>query len=101
MRARGLRVGEVAARAGVGIDTVRFYERRGVLPKADRLSSGYRSFPHATVDRLVFAKKLRALGFGLEEVVKLFELVDRGDLTCDATGGLMHGIVQRLDEQIR
>lgn len=95
-----MRVGEVAARAGVGIDTVRFYERRGVLPRAARLRSGYRSFAPEAVARLVFAKKLRSLGFGLDEVVSLLSLVDHGEMGCEAAGGIVGGIVERLDEQI-
>jgi len=100
MGARGLRVGEVAAKAGVGIDTVRFYERRGVLPPAERLRSGYRSFPLAAVDRLVFAKRLRALGFGLDEVVAFFALIDRDALSCEAAAPLFEAITRKLDEQI-
>jgi DNA-binding transcriptional MerR regulator len=95
-----MRVGELAARAGVGIDTVRFYERRGVLPRAARLRSGYRSFSPEALARLMFAKKLRSLGFGLDEVVGLLALVDQGEVRCEAAGDLVGGIVRRLDEQI-
>ena len=60
-------IGEVAAGADVSIDTVRFYERRGVLPVPERTDSGYRTHPPATVDRLVLARRLQSLGFTLDE----------------------------------
>jgi DNA-binding transcriptional MerR regulator len=78
-----LSIGEVAARAGVGIDTVRYYERRGVVPPAERRSSGYRAFRPQTVERIVFVKELQALGFSLDELDQLASIVDAcNDGTC-------------------
>jgi DNA-binding transcriptional MerR regulator len=53
----------------VTIDTVRFYERRGVLPPPDRLPSGYRVYDTVAVERVRFARELQGLGFTLDEVV--------------------------------
>jgi DNA-binding transcriptional MerR regulator len=64
-----MKIGEMARRAGVTIDTVRFYERRGVLPPPDRLPSGYRVYETAAVERVRFARELKGLGFTLDEVV--------------------------------
>ena len=64
-----MKIGQLARAAGVTVDTVRFYERRGVLPQAARLPSGYRVYTAATVERIRLARTLQALGFTLDEVV--------------------------------
>ena len=64
-----MKIGEVAKAAGVTVDTVRFYERRGVLPAADRKPSGYRVFTESTVERIQLAKSLQELGCTLDEVI--------------------------------
>ena len=61
-----MKIGEVAAGAGVSIDTVRFYERRGVLPEPERTASGYRTYTDASVERLRLARRLQSLGFTLD-----------------------------------
>ncbi len=67
-------IGEIAARAGVTVDTVRFYERKGLLPEPPRTAAGYRRYPAETVDRLLFVQRGKALGFTLEEVGGLLDL---------------------------
>ena len=62
-------VGTVANRAEVTIDTTRYYERQGLLPKPSRTPSGYRTFNEATVQRLRFIKNAQALGFTLKEAL--------------------------------
>ena len=71
-----MRIGQVAKQAGVGIDTIRFYERRGLLPGPERTTSGYRLFPPSTVTRLRFIRRAKALGFQLDEIVTLLRLQD-------------------------
>ena len=53
-----MKIGQIAQRANIGVDTVRFYERRGVLARAARTASGYREFTAADVDRILFVKSL-------------------------------------------
>ncbi len=67
-------IGEVARRAGVAIDTVRYYERSHLLPEPDRRPSGYRQYVLGDVDRLRFIRRAKALGFSLAEVKDLLEL---------------------------
>jgi len=75
-----MKIGELAQRAGVGIDTVRYYEKEGLLPKAQRLASGYRVYDPQDVRRLRFVKRAKALGFTLPEIRELLALSDhRGD----------------------
>ena len=69
-----MRIGELAQRAGVGVDTVRYYEREGILPPADRADSGYRRYRPDDVARLQFVRRAKALGFTLTEIAELLAL---------------------------
>ncbi|MDT8342642.1 MAG: MerR family DNA-binding protein [Longimicrobiales bacterium] len=73
-RAGGLRIGALAEAAGVGVETLRFYEREGLLPDPPRTGSGYRRYPPDAVRRVRFIRKGRALGFTLAEIRDLLEL---------------------------
>ena len=95
-----LSIGKVAARAGVKVDTVRFYERRGVLPAAERRSSGYRAFEPEAIDRIVFVKEMQRLGFSLDEIVDLLRLVDGGTASCKSARPRMEATLRRADEKI-
>lgn len=71
-------IGQLAKRAGVRVDTVRYYERRGLLPAADRLPTGYRVYSADSARRLGFVRHAQELGFTLEEIRELLALrVDR------------------------
>lgn len=74
-----MKIGELAKRTGVGIDTVRYYERERLLPKAQRLISGYRVYDAADVKRLQFVRRAKALGFTLPEIRELLALSDHRD----------------------
>lgn len=69
-----MKIGELAQRADVGVDTVRYYEREGLLPKAQRLASGYRVYDQDDVRRLRFVRRAKALGFTLPEIRELLAL---------------------------
>ena len=71
---RPLTIGRLARRAGVGIDTVRFYERARLLPKPGRTASGYRTYGAEDVERLRFIRRAKALGFTLDEIAELLAL---------------------------
>lgn len=64
---KAMKIGEVAKLSGVGVETIRFYERQGVLPKPKRKASGYRQFDIETVHRIRFIKNVQDLGFSLSE----------------------------------
>jgi len=70
----GLRVGEIASRAGVNLQTVHFYERQGLLPRPPRTLSNYRAYPTETVKRVRFVKRAQELGFTLKEIKELLSL---------------------------
>jgi MerR family copper efflux transcriptional regulator len=69
-----MQIGEVARRAGVNIQTLRYYERRGILPSPTRRPSGYREYSPDTVAFVRFIKRAQHLGFNLRDVGELLEL---------------------------
>lgn len=73
-----LTIGKLARAAEVGVDTVRFYERAGLLKKPPRSASGYRLYDTADAARLRFIRRAKALGFSLDEIVELLKLNDGG-----------------------
>lgn len=71
---KSLRIGELAKGAGLSVETLRYYERRGLIPPPARLASGYRSYPASTLDRLLFIRRGKQLGFSLDEIAQLLQL---------------------------
>jgi MerR family copper efflux transcriptional regulator len=74
MQNASLTIGTVAKRAGVAIDTIRYYEREGLLPEPLRRASGYRSYNETAISRLRFIRRAKDLGFTLEEIRDLLAL---------------------------
>lgn len=79
---RGLMTGEFAKRAGVNVETLRFYERRGLLPMPPRRASGYREYPPGDIQRIRFIKRAQELGFSLGEIRDLLSLRARRGTTA-------------------
>lgn len=77
-----LPIGELSKRTSVNIETIRFYEKKDILPRPARSDAGRRIYDEEDVKRLNFIHKCRRLGFSLKEVVSLLSLVDNGDYTC-------------------
>lgn len=88
-----MKIGELARRAGVRIDTVRYYERQGLLPPPVRQASGYRSYALPDISRLRFVRRAKALGFTLEEIRELLALSGRRE---DDMGGLKAAATEKL-----
>src|SRR5258708_6342742 len=74
MKMNSLTIGHLAREAGVNLETVRYYERRGLLPKPPRSASGYRLFPSDAARRLRFISRAQELGFSLKEIRELLSL---------------------------
>jgi MerR family copper efflux transcriptional regulator len=83
---KGMNISSLARQAGVGIDTVRYYERTGLIPEPPRRSSGYRDYPLEMVARLRFIRRAKELGFSLEEIGELLSL--SGQRGQGVTGGV-------------
>jgi len=75
-------IGELSCRTGVNTETVRYYERIGLVPAPPRTEGGHRVYDERHRKRLAFVRRSRELGFSLEEIRLLLELVDGGDYTC-------------------
>jgi MerR family mercuric resistance operon transcriptional regulator len=78
----GLTIGRLARTAGVHLETVRYYERIGLMPAPDRTEGGHRSYAVAHVRRLRFIRRARDLGFTLDDVRALLELAEPGHGSC-------------------
>lgn len=76
------KIGETARRAGVHKETVRYYEKRNLIPKPARLRSGYRLFTRRHIDQIKFIKRAQELGFTLSEIKELLELRMDENTTC-------------------
>lgn len=83
-RSRGpaLTIGALSKHTGVNIETIRFYERIGILPKPPRSAGGHRIYGQGLLMRLGFVRRSRELGFSLDEIRGLLQLVDGGHYTC-------------------
>ena len=82
MKEKPLLIGRLAKLAGVKPDTIRFYERSGLLPKPQRLASGYRSYDDAALKQVRFIRKAQSLGFNLDEIKRIMSLRGQGKETC-------------------
>ena len=78
----GNRAGEIAKLCGVNKETLRYYERIGLIPEPRRTEAGYRMYPEDTVNRILFIKRMQELDFTLNEIDKLLCVVDRDDVRC-------------------
>ncbi len=78
-----LTIGQVSSRSGVSIETVRFYEREGLLTKPERTLSGYRQFDEEVIARLQFIQRAKELGFTLNEIKELLSLRVDPDTSCE------------------
>lgn len=93
-------IGQLATAAGVGIDTVRYYERSGLLKPATRSSSGYRKYGEGELNRLNFIRRAQHLGFSLAEIGELLAISSRRDVAAMRNAALtrLSDIDKRIDE---
>jgi MerR family transcriptional regulator, copper efflux regulator len=92
-----LTIGELARAAGLGVETVRFYERRGLIERPARPVRGFRAYPRAVIDRLAFVRQAQALGFTLKEVRDLLALKAAPGTDCAAVRGRAAAKLGQLD----
>lgn len=96
-----MRIGELAAEAGVNLQTIRFYERRGLLREPPRLMSGYRSYSAQAVRTIRFIKRCQALGFSLTEIAELLQVRDRSSVDAVRVRAMAEAKVRDINERIR
>ncbi len=95
-----LTISQVAASAGVGIETVRFYERQGLIPEPPRSPSGYRLYPPEIVGRIRFIRRSKELGFSLKEVAELLSLRDHPRVRAAPIVAMLRAKLNDIDERI-
>ena len=96
-----LKIGQVAERGGVNLQTIRYYEREGLLPEPPRLQSGYRMFPADAVRRVRFIKRAQDLGFALSEIKDLLALrIDRGRSSVEVRE-MAQAKISNIEQKIR
>ncbi len=96
-----LRTAEVAKQAGVNVETLRFYERKGILPEPPRRASGYREYPPETVERVRFIKRAQELGFSLKEVQDLLDLRQTARAKAGRVRKVAEAKLEEIDRKIR
>ena len=96
-----MRSGEVAAEAAVNIQTLRYYERVGLVPKPERGSSGYRAYDRQVVRRVRFIKRAQELGFTLAEIGDLLAFREETGVSCERVETRASTTVERISEKIR
>ena len=100
VRVSGLRRVDLARRTGCHLETIRYYENVGVMPEPARTESGHRRYDATHVTRLGFIMRARDLGFTLEEIRSLLDLVDGGVQTCAEVRAVANGHMQNVQEKI-
>lgn len=93
-------IGELARESGVGIETVRYYERSKLMPNPPRSEGGRRVYTEGHLKRLVFIRRCRQLGFSLEEIRGLLGLVDGREYTCGEVQALTLGHAETVRRRI-
>lgn len=96
-----LKIGEVSKHSGIGIEALRFYEKSGLLDKAERTDSGYRMYDATVLERLTFIKQAQVLGFSLEEIKRIIDEKRAGQSPCAEVRELVRLRLHELDERMR
>jgi DNA-binding transcriptional MerR regulator len=98
---RLLKIGEVSARSGIGIEALRFYEKSGLLERPLRTDSGYRMYDEAVLERLNFIKQAQTLGFSLDEIKRVISDARTGQSPCDEVREMVRRRLAELDTRIQ
>ncbi len=101
MQTLNLSRGLLAKRTGVNIETIRYYEKIGLLPEPPRTAGGHRIYDESLLKRLSFVRRCRELGFSLDELRGLLELVDGGSYSCAEVLESVQAHLQRINGKIR
>jgi DNA-binding transcriptional MerR regulator len=97
---KGTRIGELAAACGVTPDTIRFYERKGLLPQPRRTGAGHRVYDDSAVNRLKFIRRSHEIGLSLADVQTLMRTREQGSSMCRALGERLRARLQAVDQKL-
>lgn len=101
MKAEVLTIGRLAVATGTNVETIRFYEKNGILPPPARTEGNYRSYEPTHLNRLSFIRRARDLGFSLEQVKALLDLSDDRSRSCAAVDDLAKVHRDEVERKIR
>ena len=93
-------IGETARTTGASVKAIRFYERTGLLPRAERSAGNFRLFSHEDVERIRFIRRARTLGFALSEVRQILDCHDGGRSPCNRVRETIEEKVQAIDRKL-
>lgn len=96
-----MKIGEIARQSGIGIETIRFYEREGLLLEPDRRPSGFRQYDQATLERLEYIRRAKELGFTLAEIRDLLELSFPAHVCSDHIRQRAEEKVAEIEDKLR
>lgn len=94
-------IGMLSQLSGIHIETIRYYEKVGLLPAASRASNGYRQYDDASVERLAFVRRARELGFTIDEIRELLALAHHPDQTCSDADRMTRSHLEAIEGKIR
>jgi len=95
-----MRIGQLAHSTGVSADTIRYYEKIGLLPRAQRTESGYREYPSGAGNRIRVIRNAVQLGFPLGEIAKVLRVRDAGGAPCRQVRDYAHDLVRQIEQRI-
>lgn len=93
-------IGEVARITGCNVETIRYYEREGVMPSPRRSPGGHRLYSQGLVERLNFIRRSRELGFSMEEIHELLRIVDREQVSCEKVKDIARSHIADISRKI-
>ncbi len=93
-------IGKASALSGCKIETIRFYEKEGLIPPPQRTEGGHRLYPPAATDRLIFIRRCRELGFAMVDIRQLLSLVDGQEVTCERVKRIVDAHLSETREKI-
>ncbi len=96
-----MKIGELAKRSGCSVETIRFYEREGLLREPERGANGYRQYGEAHLVQLNFIRHCRSLDMGLPDVLTLLNFQAHSDLACDGISNLIDSQIARVHQKIQ
>lgn len=96
-----MQIGELAKKGGVTVQTVRFYERQALLPNPPRKDSGYRLYSDADLNRLLFIRQAKALGFSLDEIREILRMRKQNECPCGRVLSLAERHLEDIERQLK
>lgn len=96
-----MKIGEISKATGIPVETIRYYEKIGLLPEPARLDSGYRDYRQSHLDRLLFIRRCRNLDMAQDEIRELIRFADQPDADCSQVDALLARHLNHVRERLR